>query len=372
MDKKRLLIFHPTVAPYRIDFFNRLNECFETRVCLFHKDLMSNKINYSLIESQFNYTPFFLKEIIKIKKWVLYGDVLKHIKSFKPDIVIVNEFGLTTILVTIFKYLSGSHFKIISICDDNYIMAKDHEYSFTMHKIGRKVLAPYIDEIILPEPKVIELYQKQYHKGFFFPIIKDEKKARDVYKRLIPQSLQTIEKYKLSNKYVFLYVGRLVTIKNVSSIIRAFSNLNGECVLVIIGDGEEKQSLELLAKSTKNRIIFTGLLEDDNLYLWYNIADCFVLASVHEPFGAVTNEALLAGCWSLISKRAGSSFLIKDGINGYTFDPYSINDLEEKMKRSMEQNPHHALIIDKLRCDNMTESYQYLMNCLIHHLQNEI
>ena len=30
----KLLIFHPTIAPYRIDFFNDLSRSFDSRICL--------------------------------------------------------------------------------------------------------------------------------------------------------------------------------------------------------------------------------------------------------------------------------------------------------------------------------------------------
>lgn len=58
------------------------------------------------------------------------------------------------------------------------------------------------------------------------------------------------------------------------------------------------------------------------LYAWYNIAQLFVLASWQEAFGAVTNEALQGGCRCLISELAGSQCLIKEGINGCTFNPH--------------------------------------------------
>ena len=36
---KKLLIFHPTVAPYRISFFNKLCQHFETEICLYYQKL---------------------------------------------------------------------------------------------------------------------------------------------------------------------------------------------------------------------------------------------------------------------------------------------------------------------------------------------
>ena len=47
--KKRLLIFHPTIAPYRIDFFNDLYRAFDTRVCLQYWNLRDQTFDYEKI-----------------------------------------------------------------------------------------------------------------------------------------------------------------------------------------------------------------------------------------------------------------------------------------------------------------------------------
>lgn len=56
------------------------------------------------------------------------------------------------------------------------------------------------------------------------------------------------------------------------------------------------------------------------LYAWYLLGGLFVLASQFEPFGAVVNEALLAGIPVVCSDRAGARVLIQDGINGTVVD----------------------------------------------------
>ena len=67
--------------------------------------------------------------------------------------------------------------------------------------------------------------------------------------------------------------------------------------------------------------------------MWYNIADALVLASYQEAFGAVTNEALLAGCYALVSNKAGSACLVEEGVNGYTFSPMDVEELAQKMEK---------------------------------------
>ena len=55
--RKRLLIFHPTIAPYRIDLFNELYRAFDVRVCLLRRGLLSQKFDYEKISQQLVFSP---------------------------------------------------------------------------------------------------------------------------------------------------------------------------------------------------------------------------------------------------------------------------------------------------------------------------
>jgi glycosyltransferase involved in cell wall biosynthesis len=55
---------------------------------------------------------------------------------------------------------------------------------------------------------------------------------------------------------------------------------------------------------------------------------------LYEPFGAVVNEALLAGCNVLCSSKAGASTLINDQ-NGNIFDPSNVEELTKKLYNAL-------------------------------------
>lgn len=366
MNKKRLLIVHPTIAPYRVDFFNALCERFKTRICSFRKDLQSQRYDNSRIEGKINFTPVYLEKWISLFGRNIYGGLWKQLRTYKPDIVMVIEFRPYMITALAYKWLCRRRLKIVTICDDSYDMvAGRHDFS-PLHRISRRLLLPLIDDIILVEPKVVDWYQKHYHKGIYFPIIREESKACAAYERVLPNSGKLVESYDLKEKYVFLYVGRLIKRKNVDTIIKAFSLVRQEdSVLVIVGDGVEMPSLKSMIDM--NNVIFTGRMEGDDLYAWYNVGDCFVLASYQEPFGAVTNEALLAGCWCLVSEKAGSQCLIKEGYNGYTFNPHNIEELKEKMELSYQRNRsrnHQETVKNSLMVEKFPELMDHLVNRL--------
>lgn len=369
--KPRLLIFHRTIAPYRIDFFNSLSKEFETRVCLQYKNLLNQQFDYDNILAQLTFSPIYLKELARLKNTIISRGYWNHLNEFKPDIVLVSEFGMDCIATLLHKWFYRKRYKIVSVCDDSYNMvAENNDFSWLHHRL-RQWIVPKLDELILVEPKVTEWYRENYGKGVWFPIIKNELTVREQYKGLLPMSLDTVKNYRLENKFVFLFVGRLVALKNVDTIIHAFASLHDDSTaLVIVGDGPERNSLEKVASTTKSSIIFTGRLEGDQLYQWYNIANVFVLPSTTEPFGAVTNEALLAGCKCLISNKAGSQCLINEGVNGYTIDPMDTEALTDKMRQIMgECFPANYAT---MRPSQMPITFEQSMSELIQHLNNII
>lgn len=333
--KKKLLVFHPIIAPYRIDFFNRLSQEYEVKVCLLKTNLSSQTFNYTKIEEQFCFTPTYLLKKHSFGKFKWTKGVIRTIKEFEPEVVLVSECGIIAVEALLYKLFSGKKIKVVSMIDDSYDMIVDgHQFSIK-HKWAEKCLIPCFDNIICVEDKVADYCQDKYRKGIYFPIIRDDEKLRQTYKSVLPLSCNISQKLNFDKKKVFLFVGRLVALKNVTRVINTFKKAQiKDAVLVIIGEGPEEETCKKHAENCEN-IIFTGRLEGNELYAWYNIADVLILASWKEPFGAVTNEALLAGCTCVISQKAGSNCLIKEGVNGSIIDPYNETDIESGFHKAL-------------------------------------
>lgn len=331
----KVLIFHPIIAPYRIDLFNQFCQRFDAKVCLFKHNLSSQKFDYSKIEEQFVFSPIYIERCKGLFQWI--RGIIRQIRTCNPDVVVCSEFGIATILAVVFKFLALKKYRVVSLVDDSYSMvAKGKQFS-RKHAWASLLVTPFLDNVINVEPRVVDYYKKKFGKGVFMPIIVDDIKAREKYQKLLPISQNYVEKYQLVGKKVLLFVGRLVNLKNVSFAIKAFVAASVEnAVFVVVGDGPERDELEKMSLGCKN-VIFTGRLEGDALYAWYNVASVFTLPSVQEPFGAVTNEALLGGCFALISELAGSNCLIKENVNGCLIDPYNETQFVEILKESLDK-----------------------------------
>ncbi|MZQ50310.1 MAG: glycosyltransferase [Bacteroidales bacterium] len=206
-----------------------------------------------------------------------------------------------------------------------------------LKKIARGLILKIINGMIVTNSEVADWYTDRFPPRFIvFPIIRKEDGFGKELSDSLSQAGQYEKKYNLTNKKIFLYVGRFAHEKNLERLIEAFRIVYGtdkNTRLLLVGSGYMEQTLrdEVEKKRLNEAVILPGRFEGINLWAWYLIAGVFILPSSYERFGAVVNEALLAGCYSLVSNVAGSTCLIQDGVNGTMIDPSDIQDMVNKM-----------------------------------------
>ena len=143
----------------------------------------------------------------------------------------------------------------------------------------------------------------------------------------------------------FLYVGRLIELKNIIKIVEVF-NKNG-LPLTIVGDGSLKNEISNLAKSN---ISILGRIENEKLCEIYLQHSVFILPSFSEPWGLVLEEALQYNC-ALVVSNCVSSYpeLVEEPNTGVLFDPYSeesISSAIQKVKDNINEYKLNAKHFD--------------------------
>lgn len=98
--------------------------------------------------------------------------------------------------------------------------------------------------------------------------------------------------------FVLLFVGRLSKEKEIDFLVKQqldINKLNSKVKLVIVGDGPETKSLQSLAKKLgiKDKVIFTGIVNHENINTYYQMADLAITASKAETQGLTIGEALV-------------------------------------------------------------------------------
>lgn len=324
---KKILIFHSTIAPYRISFFNELYKRFEARVCLYYKNLKSQKFDYDAISQKFQFKPDYFKKSITIKGRCFYFGHKKRILEYNPDVVIVGEYGEGLWSAILTRYIYRKQYKIITICDDSFNMAKECK---GVRKVSRNIGIKYLDGIILCNEKVERWYKENFKANtFVFPIIQDEREFYENRDQIVNEAHKLIKSYNLVGKRIFLYVGRMAPEKNVEYLVKSFlesHKSSPDNVLVLIGGMSQKfpdilSRIQSMIKDANGEgyIYYVGRKEGIELKAWYLAGQILVLPSSYEPFGAVVNEALLAGEFAMVSENAGATCLINDE-NGLILD----------------------------------------------------
>jgi glycosyltransferase involved in cell wall biosynthesis len=151
------------------------------------------------------------------------------------------------------------------------------------------------------------------------------------------EGAQVRAELKLPERY-FLFVGRLVREKGVFDLLSAYASLDPELraavALVFVGDGSERQRLELQAQSiSPGQVQFAGFVHRDQLAAYYGLADMLIFPSYTDTWGLVVNEAMACGLPLLVSRAAGcAADLVRDGWNGKTIPLGDVTRLGESMQ----------------------------------------
>lgn len=370
MTKQALLIFHPALAPYRVDFFNALNRYFTAKFYFNFRNVQDQKFDQEFLRKQIEFEPFHIERGFNIAGRTFRIGIIAILRNEKPNIIICSEFGQITLVTFLYYLISGRKFKMYTICDDSVENAKERK---GLRALFRSIISKKIDGVIYASREVgawnVQNVSKEI-KPFELPIIHRDQTFRTKLEESLPIAKKYIKMYGLEGKKIVLFVGRLVKVKNISLLISSFSQTGTmNTVLIVVGSGPLEKELKQIAtdKAIRNNVIFPGRLEGNDLHAWFALAHIFVLPSTYEPFGAVLNEALLAGCQVLCSNKAGAVTLINEK-NGDSFNPYDEDELTEKMKKflsSMEVTSYEKL---SMRENKMPFSFDEKIDRLISNL----
>lgn len=132
-----------------------------------------------------------------------------------------------------------------------------------------------------------------------------------------------------------LFVGRLAVEKNVDVLLKALTMTDPQLSVhaEIIGDGEQRENLHRLAKDLgiEDRVIFRGLVSDEELREAYLRADVFTQPCTAELQSLASLEAMSASTPVVLADALALPHLVIEGQNGYLFEPYNAQDLAEKL-----------------------------------------
>lgn len=139
----------------------------------------------------------------------------------------------------------------------------------------------------------------------------------------------------------FVFVGSLVGLKRIDLLLSALSDLSERPFqLEVIGDGPERAGLEHLArKRLSARVHFRGTAEMDVAIMRIAQADCLVLPSDKDGWGAVVSEALINGTPAVCSSECGAAEAVRASGVGGVFRAGDVDGLRRVLADLLDRGP---------------------------------
>lgn len=137
---------------------------------------------------------------------------------------------------------------------------------------------------------------------------------------------QAFNANRLHNKDVFrlMFAGNLIKRKRVNLILEALAKMPAHIILDVVGDGPLRAELEAMATElAPGRVNFHGARPMPEVKNFMAAADCLVLPSDHDGWGAVVSEAMIVGTPVVCSDRCGASVVVKSSGQGQVFETFT-------------------------------------------------
>jgi phosphatidylinositol alpha-1,6-mannosyltransferase len=179
------------------------------------------------------------------------------------------------------------------------------------------------------------------HFGIDFDKIAKVNPATDINFFMPLEDISAFKKtYGLEGKKIILTIGRLEVRKGHDMVIRTLPLIIKEIpeiIYLIIGKGDEEARLKSLVKelNVENFVYFIEDAPQENLPLFYNICDLFIMVSREikdtgnvEGFGLVYLEANACGKPVIAGRSGGVEDAVIDGFNGLMVNPENMEEIK--------------------------------------------
>jgi len=248
--------------------------------------------------------------------------LIKAVKNTNPDIIIGDGFFQWT--------MSAYWFKIVH----NVPLVMLYERTFHTERIApwwrsgiRRVFSRFIDKIgcngVLTYEYVEKAMKFPKERLFMGNMAADTIGLQQEVLRH-KQNLEPGHKSS-ANEFTILYVGRLIELKGLTEMLRAWKCFVTEGMnvkLIMVGGGIQETELRNLISHEKIiKVDLLGAVDYSRVSQFYAIADIFIIPTLEDNWSLVVPEAMSCGLPILCSKYNGCWPELVTSDNGWVFDP---------------------------------------------------
>ena len=185
-----------------------------------------------------------------------------------------------------------------------------------------KTISRFCDSMIAPTEKVKDLLEGYNSKCPVFVV------PSGITLENFRQKLSLEKKQELKDKYgikdgeiVAIFLGRVAKEKNIDEIIKYIADRDENVRLLVVGDGPYFDTLINLddTKAAGDKVIFAGMAEPNDVWMYYQLGDFFTSASTSETQGLTYIEALSSGLPLICRQDPCLDDVVEEGVNGCLF-----------------------------------------------------
>lgn len=138
----------------------------------------------------------------------------------------------------------------------------------------------------------------------------------------------------------FLFVGRVMKIKNLPITVEALNRLKEQgmqVTLTIVGPLTEPEIKKEIEQIQDFLVIFKGKQTKEELLKIYESSDLFIMPSIRETFGLVYAEAMSQGLPIIYSKNSGFYRQFLEGEIGYAVNPLDKEEIVQAIRKIADE-----------------------------------
>lgn len=172
--------------------------------------------------------------------------------------------------------------------------------------------------------------EKVFHFAYFLP----------------DRPLLEMPRFETTAPFRFLFAGRLIELKRIELLLHALAKMKDNAFeLAVVGSGPLERRLHAMAdRLLPGRVHWLGRRPIDEIPTLMAEADCLVLPSRHDGWGAVVSEALMVGTPAICSDACGAAGVVRASGCGGVFEKGDIAGLSVLL--------HHMIIQGRQTSDS--------------------
>jgi len=288
-----------------------------------------------------------------------YPSLISNLLKYKLDIVHVHSTGfLQHDFSVLFKKLFSPRTKFICTPHGPFMALQKYSFFASSYKSFVSFLEKNIFNKLYNAVIEVNPFQEKWlrQSGFKKIVLVPNGIPESSFKKHSASSF--IKKYRLKNKFVLGYLGRIQEYKGLEQVIQILPELKNAVFLAVGEDAGFKKNLDALATSlnVKDRVIFTGHISDPEKAQALNLMHVFVLPSEWEAFGISMLEAMALAKPAVSTNTEGARYLLK---KEFIFEKGGLSSFLKIIKKL-----HNPALRRKAGLENLKKARSFLWSSI--------